>query len=270
MTDEVLFECEGDCYLPTPLAGSPWHPALLHGGAPAALLAHCLEQSLSNVQLKPTRLTIDLMRPVPRSPLSVSLRTLRQGKRIELHEATLMAAGKVVALATGLFVLPQAITVPAYAPLQNSTLPVPESLPDTSFKDVLFAGALDLPPGLHTTVQLRAASPLCEQGQGKAWISLPATIVRGQDNSAFMLAALVADFSNGIGQLALGNNVGTINADLSLQLLRLPESNWIGLDARTLVQAEGIAMVQALMFDTKGLIGQVTQSAMPMGSSAGE
>ena len=48
MFGEVLFERNGDQYFPTALAGSPWHPALLHGGAPVGLIAHALEQVVKN------------------------------------------------------------------------------------------------------------------------------------------------------------------------------------------------------------------------------
>ena len=263
MSEEVLFLHQGDHYLPTELAGSPWHPAMLHGGAPAALLAHCLQQSVANSALQPSRLTIDLMRPVPKAPLAVSIRTIRNGKRIVLQEATLSSGGVAVAMATGLFVQAGAVTVPDYAPVQSSTLPQPDTLTETSFREVLFAGNVDMPGGLHTTVSLRPASQLCEQGQGKAWLFLPVKVVENHQNTPFMLAALVADFSNGVGQLSLGNNTGMINADITLQLYRLPVSEWIGLDARTLVHTNGVAMVQAQMFDTQGMVGQVMQSVIP-------
>lgn len=268
MSEEVLFERHNDTYVPTGLAGSPWHPALLHGGAPAGLLAHCLEQSIGNPGLLPTRFTLDLLRPVPKAPLQITLRTLRSGKRIRLEEATLLAAGKVVAIATGLFVQAGEVTVPDYAPRQPCLLPPVETLEEINFRDVLFTGSAELPPGLHTTIRLRPASKLCEHGQGKAWLALPVVIVAGYPNTPFMRAALMADFSNGVGQLSLGNNVGMINADLTLQLFRLPQSEWIGMDSRTLVQPQGIGMVQASLYDSEGLIGQVMQSTMPMGESS--
>lgn len=263
MTEAVLFEREGDTFLPTDLAGSPWHPAILHGGAPAGLLAHCLERSV-DPQLQPTRLTIDLMRPVPKAPLQVAVRNLRTGKRIALQEITLLADQKPVAMATGLFIQPNPLLVPDHAPRHISDLPPPDQLDEISFREVLFAGNANMPPGLHTTIRLRPITHEHGEGQGKAWLRLPARIVAGEVNTPFMLAALTADFSNGVGQLAIRPGEGIINADISLQLLRLPRSEWIAVDARTLLQEDGLAMVQAQLYDTHGLIGQVTQSAMPM------
>ena len=37
--------------------------------------------------MQPTRMTIDLMRPVPKAPLTLSHRNLRSGKRIALKPA---------------------------------------------------------------------------------------------------------------------------------------------------------------------------------------
>jgi hypothetical protein len=242
---------------------------LLHGGAPAGLLAHCLEQSVANPHLQPARLTIDLIRPVPKLPLSVQLRRIRQGRRIVLEEARLEADGKTVAIATTLFVLPQPVSVPDHAPVRAPLLPLPDALEDVTFREVLFASSENTPPGLHSTVSMRPVSSLTESGRGQAWLALPVPVLPGVITSPFMLAALIADFSNGVGQLSLGNNTGMINADINLQLLRLPQGEWIGLDATTLVQANGVGMVLADLHDTGGLFGQVVQTAMPMGDAAG-
>lgn len=268
MSQEVLLERQHDAFLPTSLAGSPWHPDLLHGGAPAGLLAHCLEQRVADAQLLPARFTLELMRPVPSAPLRVAFQTLRSGKRIRLESATLMAGGKPVAMATALFVAPTPVSVPEYAPTAASTLPAVDSVREINFRDVLSMGGGEVPPGLHTTVRLRAVTPLREQGQGIAWMHLPVDIVAGAETTPFMRAALMSDFCNGVGQLALDRNIGMINADITMQLFRLPQSEWIGIEARTLVQPTGVGMVQAALYDTGGMIGQVMQTAMPTGGLA--
>ncbi len=264
MSKEVLFERSGDAYIPTVLAGSPWHPAMLHGGSPAGLLAHCLEQSVANPRLQPARLSIDLIRPVPSAPLTVVTRRIREGKRIVLEEASLLAEGKTVAIATGLFVMPQPVAVPEYAPVRSPLLPLPQDLKEISFREVLFTKTDNMPPGLHTTIVLRPISQLTESGRGTAWLSLPVPVVDGCATTPFMRAALTADFSNGVGQMRLGSGVGTINADITLQIFRLPQGEWIGLDATTYMQPDGIAMVVTDMYDQTGLCGHVTQTSMPM------
>ena len=269
MVTAVLFHSSADGFLPTELAGSPWQPGVLHGGAPAGLLAYCLERHISNPDLQPARLSIDLLRPVPRSPLKVTVRPLREGKRIVLLEASVFACDNLVALATGLFVKAQPVTLPEHAPRYRAKLDGPDGIETVSFREVLFGNSDSMPPGLHTTVQLRPVSRLQESGRGSAWISLPVPIIEGQPNSPFMLAALVSDFGNGVGQLSLGNNVGTINADVMLQLSRLPEGEWIGLESEALLDESGVGQVVTVLHDHIGRIGQVSQSIMPMASFVG-
>jgi len=48
---EVLFQRDGDLYLPTPASGSPWGPEQLHGGPVVGLMAHAVEQASDNNDL---------------------------------------------------------------------------------------------------------------------------------------------------------------------------------------------------------------------------
>jgi len=266
---EALFSIEGDSFLPSSLAGSPWHHDLLHGGAPAGLLAFCLEREALGLGLQPAKLSIDLLKPVPKSPLSVRVRTLRKGKRIMLLVASLMAGNNIVAEASCLLVKPQQIKLPDYACQDKQVIESPLALKEVSFQDILFGSSGYMPPGLHTTIQLRPVTPLAERGRGTAWILLPVPIVSGNSNTPFMLAALASDFGNGVGQLRLGENVGTINADIILQLSRLPEGEWIGLDSVALLDDMGVGQVNTTLHDVHGRIGQVSQTIMPMGEFSG-
>lgn len=261
---EVLFHVEDDFFVPTPLAGSPWHPSVLHGGAPAGLIAYCLQRQVADPDMVPARLSIDLLRPVPCAPLQVKIQPVRQGKRIVLLQADLLAGENLVARATGLFVRAEAIALPDTAPRYTHSLPSPQGIDTVSFRDVMFGNFGNMPPGLHTTVQLRPASELDESGKGSAWIALPVPILEGEKNSPFMLAALVSDFGNGVGQLNLGQNIGTINADVQLQLGRLPVGEWIGLESEALLDTTGVGQVLTVMHDEQGRVGQVSQTIMPM------
>jgi len=265
VSDETLFAVQGDTFIPTALAGSPWHPAMLHGGAPAGLLAYCLEREARLEGWQPAKLAIDLLRPVPKAPLGVSVSTRRKGNRIVHLEASLFSHDTVIAVANCLFIKPQELSLPAFAPRSNIEITPPDDLEAVSFRDILFGSGGSMPPGLHTTIQLRPVTALCGQGRGTAWIVLPVAIIEGQSNSPFMLAALASDFGNGVGQLRLGGNLGTINADIVLQLSRLPEGEWVGIDSTALLDATGVGQVLTTLYDTRGRIGQVSQTIMPMG-----
>ena len=63
--DQSLFVRQGETYVPTASAGGPWSPSHLHGGSPTGLLALLMEQATADSGLRLSRLTVDLLRPVP-------------------------------------------------------------------------------------------------------------------------------------------------------------------------------------------------------------
>ena len=58
--------------------------------------------------------------------------------------------------------------------------------------------------------------------------------------------------------------VGFINADLVVNLFRMPESEWICVDARAFPQPTGVSMVETELYDEKGMIGRASQSNLTM------
>src|SRR5260370_41528103 len=82
MSDAVC-HLDGDLAVPTELARGPWSPDAQHGGAPAALLARALERADPGPARFVSRLTVELLRPVPLTPIEVRTRTLRPGKKVQ-------------------------------------------------------------------------------------------------------------------------------------------------------------------------------------------
>ena len=92
-TREPLYERDGDLYVPSLRTCSPWDSGLLHGGAIAGILAHALDHFDPNPDMRFVRITNDLFRPAPRVPGRVELDKVRDGKRISVIQARLMAEG---------------------------------------------------------------------------------------------------------------------------------------------------------------------------------
>ena len=51
-----------------------------------------------------------------------------------------------------------------------------------------------------------------------------------------------------------------VNADLTVALHRMPDGDWIGLDAVTTVEAHGIGLTRARLRDARGPVGMSLQS----------
>ncbi|WP_162925701.1 acyl-CoA thioesterase domain-containing protein [Isoalcanivorax indicus] len=267
---EVLFDRDGEVYLPTPASGSPWHPNMLHGGAVSGLFGFGVEQQATAwPDFRLGRLTMDLLRPVPRAALKLSSRLRRDGGRLKALDLALHHDGKLVASASAVLQKAHAITLPAHAPTPAVPPPGPDGLAETGIQAMLDAKGLKIPRGLHSRVQLRPVTPWNESGQGTSWLNLPVTIVAGTPLTPLVRATLLSDLSNGVAQLNLGNATGTINADINLNLFRYPDSEWLAIQAQTQLQPTGLGLVQGTLFDTRGAIGYVTQVVQSYGEFTG-
>ena len=66
---DALFIADGDRFVPTVHTRGPWDPQAQHGGPPAALIARAVEAVPADAPMHVARLTVELLRPVPLTPL---------------------------------------------------------------------------------------------------------------------------------------------------------------------------------------------------------
>src|SRR5262245_60044856 len=93
---DALFERDGARFVPTELARGPWSRDALHGGPSAALLARAAERFEGGDGMLVTRLTVELLRPVPVAPLVLTAHLRRPGRKVQLVEASLGAGATEV------------------------------------------------------------------------------------------------------------------------------------------------------------------------------
>ena len=262
----ALFRHEGDLYHPTENAQGPWSPDYLHGGSPAGLLASVLEPTGTDGGLRLARFTLDLLRPVPTAPLSVRVETVREGRRLRLLQGDLFAGDVLVCRASALYLEQVPLEVPEWARFQSGGLPPREPGVQASLADLAARGEREpLPlPGLHHTVAVTLVDGVEGRGQGRVWMRLPVPVVEGQGCSPSVQAATLSDFGNGVGQLQVKKNTGSINADISLYLYREPEGEWLGLDALARMHSNGNGLVETMLHDEHGPVGRVLQATLAM------
>jgi hypothetical protein len=53
-----------------------------------------------------------------------------------------------------------------------------------------------------------------------------------------------------------------INTELSVHLARMPEGEWVCLDAVTRIGAAGVGLAESVLWDRRGRIGRGTQSVL--------
>ncbi|MGH2477664.1 MAG: acyl-CoA thioesterase domain-containing protein, partial [Candidatus Limnocylindrales bacterium] len=80
-SDVPLFTQRGIDFVPSEHTRGPWDPRHQHGGAVAALVARAAEQTAGE-GFALTRLTLELMRPVPLETLAIDVAVPRPGRRV--------------------------------------------------------------------------------------------------------------------------------------------------------------------------------------------
>lgn len=242
-------------YLPTELSRGPWDPGAQHGGAPAALLAGELERAPSDVPMAVVRLTCEFVRPVPLAPLTVATRIARPGRRVQLVEATLSAADEVVCRAVALRVRREDVPAPGDG---AGVEPVPSPQESAPAVMSVFADAPTM--FAREAMEIRfARGTFDDVGPATAWFRLRARILPGQDPTPLQRLAAAADFGNGVSAAVPWSTHVFINPDLTIYVERLPEGEWVGLDAATRVGGEGAGLADSLLFDTRGRLGRALQ-----------
>jgi hypothetical protein len=92
------------------------------------------------------------------------------------------------------------------------------------------------------------------------WFRLRHPLVEGETPGALERVAVAADSGNGISAELDFKRWIFVNSDLTINLLRAPEGEWICIDARTLLGPHGGGIAEARIFDERGLVGRSTQS----------
>jgi len=267
--EAAIFIPDGDRFIPTDLARSPWGPHVLHGGPPAGLLARAVERANPDPAFHVARMTVDLFRPVPKAPLHVTTEFVREGRRIAVIEASLFADETEVSRASALLLRESEVDLPdAHLPPPPS-LPGPDGIPTTGLSTMLTeGGAAPIPPmpgasGFHTTIEVRRiGGGLATAGHGTAWIRIPVPFIAGEEITPLVRVAATADFGNALGHIRAGDGIGFINADITLYLHRMPLGEWICLDSQSAGQPHGVGLVESMVHDERGPVGRVVQALL--------
>ena len=250
---ESIFEPAGEAlYQPTEAALSPWSDQALHGSVPAMLMAREIERFPSEKPTFVARITIELLRPVGRTPLAIKSRLVRPGRKVQLVEASLWNGEQEVARATALRIrraevdVPQALEAPPYGP--------PESLTPWS-------GGWHGGPAYHVLgVEIRVRGDLPRrQAPGWAWFRLRLPLVPGEEPSELIRVCAAADFPNGISFVVDPRKTSFLNPDLTIYINRLPVDEWVLVDAHTWLEPHGAGLAEGALYDRRGRIGRSLQ-----------
>ncbi len=264
-TPEPLYVLDGGRFVPSEHTRGPWDPRHQHGGPPAALVARAVEAEVGS-GFTVTRLTIELQRPVPLTPLTVTAQVTKPGRRVVRTEVAAATEDETVVQATAVAIRRADLPVGHDAPDDGRT-GVPGPGPETGVPlgfgpEGGEASEADEGSAFHRTgmdVRIVAGQP-GGAGPARAWFRLARPLVGGEEPTGLQRAAAAADFCNGLSWVLPYERWIFVNPDLTVHLARPPDGEWIALDARTLLSDQGTAMAEGTLYDAAGHLGRATQS----------
>lgn len=254
-TQPAFFIPDGDRFVATESTRGPWSRDYQHGGPPAALLTRALEH-LAGGGVLLARLTFDFVRPVPIAPLTVRAEMLRAGAKVRRLQAVLTTADGTPLVQASAVAMRMADVLPAtIGDGGPGPLPVERAAP---FQFHFFPD----PVGYHTAMETRIASGTWGEGPVVAWMRPRVALVEAEIASPLQRLLIAADSASGVAVVLEPAHHTFVNADLTVAVHRLPEGEWVCLDAATVAEAHGIGLTRARLWDARGAFGVSLQACL--------
>jgi Thioesterase-like superfamily len=255
--DAAYVQLDDDRVRATALTRGPWNPDHQHAGPPSALICRAIEsQAVKDGLTHLGRLTVNLIRPAPIGECRVEAAADYVGRNAGHYSGRLIAEGKDVARFTALMQREDDLPVP------DGTLghPPPSAPKQPSECPVVTFPFKDRGLGYRDLVENRLAAGYFFKGPCAAWFRMNHPLIRGETPSPYQRVAVAADSGNGISAALDFSKYLFINCDLTINLFRRPEGEWICLEARSLFGANGCGLAESALYDERGMIGRATQS----------
>lgn len=255
---DAFYERDGDRLHATELTRGPWDAGAQHAGPPAALLGHAIEQLPETDEFQVGRLTFEILRSVPIAPLRVESRIVRPGRRVQMVEAELSdPGGEVLMRARGWRLRTARLELPGEALLASQPPAPPEEGTAAEFFPT------EQEHGYHSAMEVRfVAGGFLEPGPATAWLRMRFPLVAGEEPTPLQRTLVAADVGNGISASLDFRRYLFINVDLTVHLERMPQGEWVGVDAMTLPRHSGVGTAESTLFDGEGRIGRALQTLL--------
>jgi hypothetical protein len=260
--EEALYIRDGDAFVGTQCTAGSWHANGQSGGAVLALLGHVVEDVPTLTAMSLTRLTVDIVRPVPvGEPLRIETEIIREGKKIQVVDLAICAGDVVTTRARALRIRDRDVTAMAGMPASTSPLN-----PSTALPPPRGLSGVDHHPGVAEFLRRgaemrRTVEPI--DGTHAVWCRLRVPVVAGEPVRATSRAALPLDIVNLLGVDLDPARARSINPDVSGHLSRAPVGEWVAISGHTYYAhavAHGVSM--GVLSDEIGVFGITSTSQL--------
>jgi hypothetical protein len=259
-------------YHPTVSARGPWDPNSLHGRVISGLIAYEVETNYCDAseleKFQVARITVDLFRPPPMSPLFTGGDVIRSGRRIKVVDVhisadfpdrgiTEIARGRVVMLRKSENP-PGSIWSPPLWDLKPPSEDHPPHRDPSSVSKINPPMWQTIESGQNMEGEYPSSVDSLELPIRKlAWVRETHNFISGEQASPLVCVAQVADVANPFANSGT-NGLNYINADISLYLQRNPVGCWIGTEAFYHDAYDGVSVGTIALYDKLGRIGTST------------
>lgn len=233
---------DGDRVQPTRFAQSLWGEDHLNGPAVVGLAAQALEAAFGLPDFLPARLTVDLFRAARGVPTTAEVTLIRDGRRVRNSECDVVQDGVTVARAT-LVQYRFAEAPPGEEWFRATDFEAPEVI-DTGLAPYINSDAVGWTRSIADH----------QNASRKRYVNRSIDVIEGQVNTPFVRAAMAAEGTSMVTNLGTAG-IGYINGDLTVALTRLPQDEWVGVEAESHWAAHGIAVGTTTLYDSAGPFG---------------
>lgn len=243
----------GERFASTPAVVGPWDPRLSHGSPPAALVLRAIDVAHPRQDARVARFTMEFFGPVPAAEVTVTTEIVRPGARVELLRARLSAQGKTALEANVWRIAAAPGRVPEVADARTPPgLPGPQALPH--FVDVPAFGYGEALEWRYVEGAFDTLGPATVYARPR----IP--LVEGEAVSPLGRLLLMVDSANGVSAELPPSRFTFVPVELTVSVRRHPRTEWVGMSARTTIDADGIGQARAELFDEHGYIGTAVQT----------
>jgi acyl-CoA thioesterase len=191
--------------------------------------------------------TCYLLSPAAIEPVEIEVLDIKRGERTTLLRAVLMQDDRLIAEASAVFTTPRGLSA------------VPEIPKSAQKRDAEYYDIGDF----SDTPWFRDAIEMERDKQGWFWLKHKMPITPHMGPLSFV--ASLSDWTAGLTRpdwFGTNNVIGFPNADLTIHLVREPESEWLGIDGRSHWLPHGAGLTFANLYDEAGFIGRCSQSVV--------
>jgi hypothetical protein len=139
--------------------------------------------------------------------------------------------------------------------------PAPPPGPEQGESPPFFAHAASV--GYQTAMEWRfVRGAFRELGPATVWMRMRGVLVAGEALAPLARVLVAADSGNGVSAALDFYRHRFVNVDLSVHLHRLPQGEWVCLEATTTPHASGVGLADTALWDERGPLGRALQTLL--------